>query len=352
MASQLVFVINPGSTSTKLAFFDERKSRWEQMVDHPQGIGPHPRDALDQRTAEIAGLLGSKLTDWKPAAVAGRGGPLRPLKGGTYLVNDKMIDELLSERWSAHASNLGAPLARHFASKWGVPAYVVDPVTVDNFTPLARVSGIPGIVRRSRSHALNIRACAHLAAAKIGKPLARTRFVVAHLGGGISVACVGGGKIIDVNDALLGMGPFSPTRAGAVPIGPLVEMATSGEMSKEQLLRKLTHESGFMGYVGTSSLVRVEELINEGDENARLVRDAMIYQIAKEIGASAAVFKGKLDGVVLTGGLVHSHSFRKLLRSYVRWLGRILVFPGEREMEALAAGVFRILNGEEEAKDY
>jgi butyrate kinase len=129
-------------------------------------------------------------------------------------------------------------------------------------------------------------------------------------------------------------------------------MATSGEMTKEQLLHKLTHESGFAGYVGTSSLVRVEELINEDDENARLVRDAMIYQIAKEIGASAAVFKGKLDGVVLTGGLVYSHSFRKLLRSYIRWLGRIFVFPGEREMEALAAGAFRVLNGEEEAKDY
>ena len=352
MVSRLVFVINPGSTSTKLAFFDERKSRWEHMVEHPRGIGPHPQDVLTERTQEISGLLGDKLTDWKPAAVVGRGGPLRPLEGGTYVVNDRMIDELLSERWSAHASNLGAPLARFFAGKWGVPAYVVDPVTVDNFTPLARISGAPGIVRRSRSHALNIRACAHLAAGKIGKPLARTRFVIAHLGGGMSIACVDGGKIIDVNDALLGMGPFSPTRGGAVPIGPLVEMATSGEITKEQLLHKLTDESGFAGYAGTSSLVRVEELIDEGDENARLVRDAMIYQIAKEIGACAAVFKGKLDAVILTGGLVHSHSFRKLLRSYIRWLGRILAFPGEREMEALAAGAFRVLKDEEEAQEY
>lgn len=352
MVSSLVFVINPGSTSTKLAFFDERKSRWEQTVEHPRGVGEHPRDILEERAEEIASLLGDKLTDWKPAAVVGRGGPLRPLEGGAYLVNDQMIDELISERWSTHASNLGAPLARNFANKWGVPAYVVDPVTVDNFTPLARISGVPGIVRRCRSHALNIRSCAHLAAIKIGKPCKRTRFVIAHLGGGISIACVEGGKIIDVNDALLGMGPFSPTRAGATPIGPLVDMATSGEYTKEQLIHKLTHESGFMGYLGTNSLVRVEELIDEGDENARLVRDALIYQIAKEIGACAAVFKGKIDAAVLTGGLVHSHQFRKMLRSYIRWMGRILVFPGEREMEALAAGVFRVLKGEEGAGEY
>ncbi|MFH1012040.1 MAG: butyrate kinase [bacterium] len=352
MASQLIFVINPGSTSTKLAFFSEKKSVWEHMAEHPRGIGQHPRDVLDERTAEIENLLGEKLADWKPHAVVGRGGPLRPLEGGTYFVNDKMINELFSEQWSAHASNLGAPLARHFAHKWDVPAYVVDPVTVDNFTPLARISGVPEIKRRCRSHALNIRSCAHLAAAKIGKPLQRTRFVVAHLGGGISVATVEGGRITDVNDALLGMGPFSPTRAGAVPIGALVEIAMSGKYTKEQLLHKLSHESGFAGYLDTNSLVRVEELIEEGDENARLIRDAMVYQIAKEIGACVAVLKGKDDAVILTGGLVHSHSFRRELRSYIRWVGRILIFPGEREMEALAAGAFRVLKGEEEAKEY
>ncbi len=352
MTSPFVFVINPGSTSTKLAFFDERKSHWEHSLEHPRGIGVHPRDVLDERTHEIANLLGDKLMDWKPSAVVGRGGPLRPLEGGTYLVNDKMIDELLSEQWSNHASNLGAPLARFFAGKWGIPAYVVDPVTVDNFTPLARISGVPEIERRCRSHALNIRSCAHLAAAKVGKPIRRTHFIIAHLGGGISVACVEGGRIVDVNDALLGMGPFSPTRAGALPIGALVEMATSGQYTKEQLLHKLTRESGFMGYLSTSSLVQVEQLIEQGDDDARLIRDTMIYQIAKEIGACAAVLKGKIDALILTGGLVHSHSFRKELRSYVRWLGRILVFPGEREMEALAAGAFRILKGEEEAKEY
>jgi butyrate kinase len=352
MASSLVFVINPGSTSTKLAFFAERKAHWEHLVEHPHGIGEHPRDVLEERAQEIANLLGDKLIEWKPTAVVGRGGPLRPLEGGTYLVNDKMIDELLSEQWSNHASNLGAPLARFFAGKLGVPAYVVDPVTVDNFTPLARISGVPEIERRCRSHALNIRSCAHLAAAKVGKSLKRTRFIVAHLGGGISVACVEGGRIVDVNDALLGMGPFSPTRAGALPIGPLVEMATSGKYAKEQLLRKLTQESGFVGYLDTSSLVRVEELIEQGDDDARLIRDAMIYQVAKEIGACAAVLKGKVDALILTGGLVHSHSFRKELRTYVRWVGRILVFPGEREMEALAAGAFRVLKGEEEAKEY
>ncbi|MBM3324936.1 MAG: butyrate kinase, partial [Calditrichaeota bacterium] len=176
MASPLVFVINPGSTSTKLAFFSEGKSQWEHTLEHPRGVGEHPRDVLDERAQEISILLGDKLTDWKPAAVVGRGGPLRPLEGGTYVVNDKMVDELLSERWSNHASNLGAPLACFFAEKWEIPAFVVDPVTVDNFTPLARVSGVPEIERRCRSHALNIRSCAHLAAAKVGKPLKRTHF--------------------------------------------------------------------------------------------------------------------------------------------------------------------------------
>jgi butyrate kinase len=352
MASSLVFVINPGSTSTKLAFFSERKAEWEHTLEHPRGVGEHPADVLGERAQEIARLLGDKLTDWTPAAVVGRGGPLRSLEGGTYLVNQRMIDELLSERWSNHASNLGALLARFFAEKWNVPAYVVDPVSVDNFTPLARISGVPEIERRCRSHALNIRACAHLAAAKVGKPLKRTRFVVAHLGGGISIAVVNAGRIEDVNDALLGMGPFSPTRAGALPIGALVEMATSGEYTKERLLHKLSHESGFMGYLGTSSLVRVEELIEQGDEDARQIRDAMVYQVAKEIGSCAAVLKGKVDALILTGGLVHSHSFRKELRSYVRWVGRILVFPGEREMEALAAGAFRVLKGKEEGKEY
>ena len=229
---------------------------------------------------------------------------------------------------------------------------MVDPVTVDEFTPYARLSGLPQIERKCRSHALNIKAVSREAAAKIGKPLNQTRFVVAHMGGGLSICALENGRIVDVNDGLLGMGPFSPERAGALPIGGLVEVCYSGEFGREDLIRKLSSESGLKAYLGTSDLIEIESRIENGDADARLYFNAMLYQIAKEIGAMAAVLKGNLDGIILTGGMANSERLTNTLKDYVSFLGRVFIFAGEREMEALALGAFRVLAGEEEAKTY
>lgn len=325
---------------------------WEETLRHEEAGDLPQKDQVPLRAGKIRELLAGITPPLVPLAVVGRGGPLRPLEGGTYRVNDRMIEDLLENRWSRHASNLGAPLAREFAGQWKVEAFVVDPVTVDNFTDVARVSGVPGIERRSRSHALNIRSCAHVAAAETGKPLAVSKFVIAHLGGGFSIAAVDGGHIVDVNDALLGMGPFSVERAGALPLEPLIDMAYSGEYTADELKKLLSKNSGMKGYLGTNQLPEAEAAMDAGDEKADLIFRAMIYQIAKEIGACAAALKGSLDAVVLTGGLANSERVVRSVGSYVDYLGRLLVYPGEREMEALAAGAFRVIKGIEEAKEY
>jgi len=348
-----VFVINPGSTSTKLAFVRPDGSLLrDSTLRHADEVPRSMRDLVPVRIAQIREMLVKMDNPPHPHAVVGRGGPLRPLEGGTYTISDTMTEELLTEKWSAHVSNLGAPIARTLAAEWHVPAFIVDPVSVDNFTDVARVSGVPEITRKCRSHALNIRSCAYLAAAEIAKSLAETRFVIAHLGGGISIAAVIGGKIVDVNDGLLGMGPFSPERAGAVPLEGLLDLSNSGKYTAKELKGYLSKGCGLKGYLGTNSLPDVEKMIDHGDAKADLILRAMVYQIAKEIGGYAMVLQGKLNALVLTGGLANSKRLLDHLKSYIGWLGRIIVYPGEREMEAMAAGAYRVLNGVEKAKDY
>ncbi|HEY3296449.1 MAG TPA: butyrate kinase [bacterium] len=348
-----VFVINPGSTSTKMAFVrPDGSCLCESTLRHGQEAPRSMRDLVPVRIAQIREQLAQQNHPLAPRAVVGRGGPMRPLDGGTYHINDTMVEELLSEKWSAHVSNLGAPIARTLAAEWNVPAYIVDPVSVDNFTDLARISGIPEISRKCRSHALNIRSCAYLASAELKKNLAETRFVIAHLGGGISIAAVNGGKIVDVNDGLLGMGPFSPERAGALPLEGLLDLSASGKYSLKELKGYLSKGSGLKGYLGTNSLIEVEEMIDKGDAKAALIFRAMVYQIAKEIGAYAMVLQGKLDALILTGGLANSERLIAELKTYAGWLGRVMLYPGERELEAMAAGAYRVLNGVENAKEY
>jgi butyrate kinase len=348
-----VLVINPGSTSTKLGMVRPDSSLLcESTLRHPPEAPRSMRELVPIRIAEIKEQIKKNAENVVPRAVVGRGGPLRPLEGGTYNINDTMVEELLGEKWSAHVSNLGAPIARTLAAEWNVPAFIVDPVSVDNFTDLARISGVPEITRKCRSHALNIRSCAYLASAKIGKSIAATRFVIAHLGGGISIAAVEGGKIIDVNDGLLGMGPFSPERAGAVPLEGLLDLSASGKYSMKELKGYLSKGCGLKGYLGTNSLIEVEQMIAKGDAKAVLIFRAMVYQIAKEIGACAMVLQGKLDALILTGGLANSDKLLSELKSYAGWLGQIIVYPGERELEAMAAGAYRVLSGVETAKEY
>lgn len=348
-----VFTINPGSTSTKVAFVGaDGKILWQTNVLHEGDGKLSMRELLPVRSAQISKLVDEAAAGFAVQTVVGRGGPMRPVTAGTYRVNERMIEEMLAMQWSDHPSNLGAPLAREFAARWNVAAYVVDPVSIDNFVDVARISGIPQIQRRSRAHALNIRSCAHLAAAELGKPVEQTRFVVAHLGGGISIAAVDGGRIIDVNDALLGMGPFSPERAGALPIEGVIDLAFSGNYTVAELKKYLSKSAGLSAYLGTNSMIEVEKRIEQGDAQAELIFRAMIYQIAKEIGAYAVALQGRFDALLLTGGLANSKRVIAAVAEYTGWLGRMLVYPGEREMEAMAAGAYRVLNGSEAAQDY
>ncbi|MBL7190163.1 butyrate kinase [bacterium] len=352
---QGVLVINPGATSTKIAVFDREDPLFRENCQHDtQELAKFPQviDQFEYRRDMLESKLADILSDVKLLGIAGRGGPLKPLEGGTYLVNQAMIDDLKSLKYSDHASNHGALLAHHFAEKYGINAYVVDPVTVDNFTPLARLSGLPEIQRKCRSHALNIKAVGRVAAEKLGKKLEDTYLVILHLGSGFSICPLQGGRIIDVNDALLGMGPYSVQRAGALPIGPLVKLCYSGKYTEEALLKKLSVESGLQAYIGTSDMKEALKRIEENDKEAELAVEGMLYQTAKEAGACAAVLKGKIDAVVLTGGLAFSDYVSGRLKEYLGFLAQFIVIPGEFEMEALARGVYRVLDNVEIPKIY
>jgi butyrate kinase len=293
------------------------------------------------------------------SAVVGRGGLLRPIPSGTYRVNDRMVEELHArDKEREHASNLGALLAYEIAGRAGVPAFIVDPVCVDEFDDLARVSGLPEIERKSLSHALNLKATARRAAADLGRPYADLNLVVVHLGGGISVTAHRQGQMVDVNQALDGTGPFSPERSGGLPVGDVVRLCfgvapfDGVSLSYKEVFKKLAGRGGLVAHLGTNDAVEVEERIAAGDEHAQLIYEAMAYQIAKEIGAMATVLEGAVDAVVITGGLAHSEMLLAWIRQRTEWIASALVYPGEDEMLALALGGLRVLRGEEEARTY
>ncbi|UCH63368.1 MAG: butyrate kinase [Fidelibacterota bacterium] len=354
-----VLVLNPGSTSTQLAVFSREGELWrEEVRHHPEELSQEVAKQMSLRWAAVEPHL-ERIPSNTLAAVAGRGGLLKPLPGGTYAINDAMIADLSSARYADHASNLGALLAREVAQRFDVPAYIVDPVTTDEFESEARISGVPEIARRCRSHALNIKAVARKAATQLDHLLTETRFVVTHMGGGISVAALRGGRIVDVNDALLGMGPFSPERAGALPLEGLLRLAFSGKYTLDSLIHKLSRESGLRGYLGTTDLEEVLRRIDAGDKLAAEVYQAMVYQIAKEIGAMATVLashdtglEGRVDAVILTGGMARSERFCSDIASKVNFIAPVITFAGSLELEALALGAWRIINGDEEVKEY
>jgi butyrate kinase len=351
-----ILVINPGTTSTKVAVFrgdrEIHKRTIEYSADELQSFDL-AEEQFDFRRKGIEGWIAQlSKPDRSFDAIAGRGAPLKPLEGGTYTISGQMLEDVRASKYSNHASNLGPLLADHFARKYDIPAYITDPITVDNFSDVARISGFPGIVRRCRSHALNIKAVGRYVAAELGRNPEETSFIIAHMGNGISVAAVAKSRIIDVNDGLLGMGPFSPDRAGALPIGALVNLCYSGEYDKEALINVLSKKSGFMGYLGVNDLRRVEEMIDDGNSKAKLIFDAMCYQIAKEIGAAGAALKGKVDRVIFTGGMAHSERLTKMISSYVEFIAPVRIIPGEHEMRALYEGAIRALTDEETAKTY
>lgn len=350
-----VLAINPGSTSTKVTVFESQKVVSEKNLSHT-------RDELDkfEKVTDQYDLRKKIILEWLDEigmntndflAVVGRGGLLRPMPGGTYQVTESMIEDLKIGFQGEHASNLGGLIAHAIAEMQGVKAYIVDPVAVDEFDDVARISGMPEIIRKSLGHALNIKAVAHRVALDLNKKFNEVNVIVAHLGGGISVAPVKKGRILDYNNANE-MGPFSPERTGGLPVGDLAKLCYSGKYTPGEMKIKLRGNGGLTAYLGTNDAREVEKMIKGGDENAKLIYDAMGYQIAKEIGAMATVLEGNIDAIVLTGGLAYSKILTDYIIPMVDFIAPVIIQPGEDEMLALNEGVQRVLKGEEKAKIY
>ncbi|QTM99771.1 butyrate kinase [Sediminibacillus dalangtanensis] len=351
-----VLVINPGSTSTKIGVFDNDQCLFEKTIRHSaEEIGQFQR-VIDQyafRKAVILEQLHQEgINISKLDAVCGRGGLLRPIEGGTYLVNEEMLQDLRMGYNGEHASNLGGILAYEIASGLNIHAFIVDPVVVDELAEIARYSGVPDIPRKSIFHALNQKAVARRAALELNQPYRQLRLIVAHMGGGITVGAHDCGRVVDVNNGLHGDGPFSPERAGTVPAGDLISMCFSGQFYRDEVMEKIVGKGGLVGYLQTNDAQEVERRIESGDEQALAVYQAMAYQVTKEIGSMAVVLNGKVDGIVLTGGLAYGKTFVEMIAERVNWIADVLVYPGENELQALAEGTIRVLAGEEEPKEY
>ena len=354
-----VLVINPGTTSTKLGIFTRAGEEMARNIHHGDDEiekfrGRPMLDRLEYRAGRIEAALheagftpeGQGVERW--AAVAGRGGLLPPMECGTYLVDDAMVKELRRARRGEHASNLGAVLALRFARAAGVNAYIVDPVTVDEWQPCARFSGSPLVARSFIGHALNTKAVARRYAREQRRRYADLRLIVAHMGSGITVSAHREGRMIDSNS--IEEGPFGPDRTGSLPVRELIRLCFGGAMTQAELDRHVFGDGGMFAYVGTRDLIEVERRIDAGDALAAAVFEAMVYQLGKEAGAMAAVLEGRVDAVLVTGGMAHSERLLARLRGYVEWIAPVAVYPGEDELRALAEGVFRVLDGEEEAK--
>ncbi|MGO9411409.1 MAG: butyrate kinase [Spirochaetia bacterium] len=355
-----ILAINPGSTSTKLAIYEDSTECWKKGVSHSsEDIARHRRmqDQLELRSAAVRESLteaGVGLSDM--SAVVGRGGLLKPLAGGVYEVNEKMKSDLIACKYGTHASNLGALIADALASEIGVKAYIVDPVVVDELDPIARYSGIPQVPRRSIFHALNQKATAKKAARSLGKKYEDCTLIVAHMGGGTSIGIHAAGKVVDVNNALDGDGPFAIERAGTVPAGDWMRWILSHQHDPQALQLMLTGKGGLVAYLGTNEFPEIEKsAAGKGSLDARLCDElirTLCYQIAKWIAGLAAFTEGRVDAIVLTGGLAFSERVVKEISSRVCFLAPVLLFPGENELEALAAGVEEVLRGEAQAGTY
>lgn len=350
-------IINPGSTSTKIGVFEDETLLFEETLRHStEEIAQYASiiDQKDFRKNIIMNLLKSKDFDMKSLdMVVGRGGLLKPIPGGTYAVSDALLEDLKIGKQGQHASNLGGILAREIADEIGVPSYIVDPVVVDELAPVARFSGAPALPRRSVFHALNQKAVAKRYAKENGLNYEDITVIVVHMGGGVSVGAHKNGQIIDVNNILDGEGAFSPERAGTVPAGDLVKMCFSGKYTQAEVYKQLVGNGGFNAYLGTNDARIVErKALEEGDAEAAAVLEAFHYQICKDIGAMAAVLDGKVDKIILTGGIAYSKHTCAALQKKVGWIADFVIYPGEDELLALAQGGLRVLTGEEEAKEY
>jgi len=352
----LILTINPGSTSTKVAIFENEQLLIQKNIKHEtkeleafQSV----YEQLDFRTNCILQILEEeKIDGTKLHAISARGGLVRPIPSGTYEIDEWMLDDLKNQKLGQHASNLGAPIAKSLSEKFHIPCYIVDPVVVDEMDSIARISGFKYVQRKSLFHALNQKAVAKRYAKEVNRPYESLRLVVCHMGGGITVGAHAEGRVIDVNNGLDGEGPFTPERTGTIPAGDLVHLCFSGELTKDQIMKAIVGQGGLVGLLGTNNALEIEERIHNGDTNAQLVYEAMAYQVAKEIASFSAVLKGELDAVIITGGLAHSNLLIQWIKERIHWIGEIVVIPGEDEMLALCQGALRVLIGQEEAKNY
>ena len=354
--SKKSLIINPGSTSTKIGVFEDETLLFEETLRHStEEIAQYASivDQKDFRKKIILDLLSSKDFDIHSLDfIVGRGGMLKPIPGGTYEVSDELLEDLKIGRQGQHASNLGGILAREIGESIGKPSYIVDPVVVDELSPISRYSGIPEQPRTSVFHALNQKAVAKRYAKEKGVSYDSLNLVVVHMGGGVSVGAHEKGRVIDVFNALDGDGAFSPERAGAVPTGALIKMCFSGKYTQQEVYKKAVGNGGFNAYLGTNDMRDVDKMADEGNEKAIEIREAFIQQVAKDIGSMCCVLSGKVDRIIVTGGIAYDKVVVEGLKSRCEWMAPFTVYPGEDELLALAQGGLRVINGEEKALTY
>ncbi len=355
--SRLILAINPGSTSTKLAIFDEDKLLVEKTLRHEIKEIEQFAKMVDQyafRNRMILDFLkeaGYRIEQF--SAVIGRGGLVRPIAGGTYRVNEAMLEDLRSGLYGEHASNLGAILASELVGDLPILSLIADPVVVDERIPAAFYSGHPSIQRKAIFHALNQKAVSRTVSKNLGMAYEKCNLIVAHMGGGISIGAHQNGKVIDVNNALDGDGPFSPERSGTLPLTQLIDLCFRGDISQTEMKKKIKGKGGLVAYLGTTDARTVQQRIRDGDDYAKTVYYAMAYQIGKWIGKMAAVLKGKVDQIVLTGGLAYDQTYLvPWIAEMVEYIAPITIIPGGDEERALAESALRVLLRQEEAKIY
>ena len=349
-------IINPGSTSTKIGVFEDETLLFEETLRHStEEIAQYATiaDQKDFRKDIIMNLLKEKNFDIKSLGmIVGRGGMLKPIPGGTYKVTDELLHDLVIGKQGQHASNLGGMLAREIGDELGIPSFIVDPVVVDELCDVARYSGVPELPRTSVFHALNQKAVAKRYAKETGKSYDSLNLIVVHMGGGVSVGAHKNGQVIDVFNALDGDGAFSPERAGAVPVGALIKMCFSGQYTEKEIYKKFVGNGGFNAYLGTNDMRDVEKMVDEGNAKAKEIRDAFIFQVSKNIGSMSCVLKGKVDQIIVTGGIAYDKEVVAGLKEAAGFIAPFTVYPGEDELLALVQGGLRVMNKEEEAKVY
>ncbi|WP_416318315.1 butyrate kinase [Thermoanaerobacterium saccharolyticum] len=352
----LILAINPGSTSTKISVFEDKKVLFTEILRHSVSELSQYKTVSEQlefRKNVILEMLHRKnFSIERLNAIVGRGGLLKPIKSGTYIVNERMILDLKEAKRGEHASNLGGIIAYELAKNHGIPAFIVDPVVVDELDDVARITGMPEIQKSSIFHALNQKAIGRRLASDLKKKYEDANIIIAHLGGGISVGAHRHGYVIDVNDALNGEGPFSPERAGGLPTLELARLCYSGKYTFEEMKKKVLGGGGLVAHLKTNDVKEVYNMIESGNKRAELILDAMAYKTAKEIGAMAVALNGEVDAIGITGGIAYNEDFVKRISSRVNFIAPVYVYPGEDEMQALAEGAYRVLSGGEEAKVY